>query len=813
MIRSLRLGLAFLLFILCFSAFGQTKPKQDIVIWGVSVGPDTKGTEALVHAFEALHPEYHVRLLSMGAGGMNPQKLMTSIVGNVAPDVIFQDRFTIGDWASRNAFIPLDDFMKRDVNDPACPKASQYYPPVWNEAIYNGKLYGVPYGVDDRILYYNKGLFREKADQLRKAGLDPDRAPRTWSELNAYSHVLTEFDTNGTLKRAGYLPNYGNTWLYLYSFQLNGKFMSDDGRTCTLDDSKLGGQNVKALDFMVKGYDELGGYEKAKGFETGFLAQENDPFIVGKLAMKTDGDWILQDLVKYAPTLDLGTAPAPIPDDRYNGTGDFKNEKEKFITWTGGYCYSIPRGARDAEGGWQFIKFATSTPGRLIEHRAQREWERHRGRSYIPRMSASREANELLFKEFKPADPKFAAAFKLHIDMLDHARMRPPTPVAQELWDKQVAAIEDACLHKHNPQDALQLQGQLVQHDLDAFYNQDKYPLINLWIPFSVFVIAVLACLGLCFVFYKRKNLGSLSRTEAKAGYWFISPWIVGFLVFTLGPMAASLFFSFTQYNVLTPAHWVGGANYAYMFGDDKVNTIKEFTNVFYLAAVGVPLSVFTGLAVALLLNAAARGIRFYRTMFYMPAIVPTVASATLWIWLFFSDPHKGLLNGIWDSTITHWLGLAPPGWLNAESWSKPSLILMGAWGAGSGMILWLAGLKGISSSLYEASSIDGATPRQQFWSVTFPQLSPILFFNIVMGFIGAMQEFDRVYIMKPTESAVGPGESLLVPVYQLFREGFTYFHMGYASAIAWVIFLFILILTLTQFKLSKSWVHYEVEE
>ena len=138
--------------------------------------------------------------------------------------------------------------------------------------------------------------------------LDPNRAPRTWSELLAYSKALTEFNSDGTFKRAGYFPNFGNTWLYLYSFQLNGSFMSPDGRKCTFDSP----ENVAALKYMVDGYDLEGGYEKAKGFETSFLAHENDPFIVGKVAMKTDGDWILADLVRYGPSLDVGVAPAPV---------------------------------------------------------------------------------------------------------------------------------------------------------------------------------------------------------------------------------------------------------------------------------------------------------------------------------------------------------------------------------------------------------------------------------------------------------------------------------------------------------------------
>jgi multiple sugar transport system permease protein len=276
--------------------------------------------------------------------------------------------------------------------------------------------------------------------------------------------------------------------------------------------------------------------------------------------------------------------------------------------------------------------------------------------------------------------------------------------------------------------------------------------------------------------------------------------------------MLASLFLSFTEYNELTDARWVGLANYAATVSSDKVNVWKAFSNAFYLAGVGVPLGIFTGLAIAMLLNSRVKGLRWYRTIFYMPAIVPTIPSAILWTWVLSADPSRGLVNSIWSQTIQRWISLPAPGWLQSEAWAKPALITMGLWGAGSGMILWLAGLKGVPRSLYEAAEIDGAGPRKQFLAITVPQLSPIIFFNAVIGIIGALQEFDRVYVMKPSTETAGPADSLLVPVYYLFRNGFGYFRMGYASALAWLIFLIILALTAIQFKLAPSWVKYEAD-
>jgi ABC-type sugar transport system permease subunit/ABC-type glycerol-3-phosphate transport system substrate-binding protein len=778
------------------------------VVWGVGLGPDSKGTEAVIREFERRNPDIRVRILSMGAGRMNPQKLMTSIVGRVPPDVIYQDRFTISDWASRGAFQPLDGLIERDRDDPLCPRQEQYYPPAWNEATYEGRVYGIPTGADNRVLYYNRAIFRRKANELRAAGLDPDRPPRTWSETLRYSEVLTDREPNGAIRTAGFLPNFGNSWLYLFAFQNDAQFMSEDGRTCTLYTPAA----EEALAFMVKGYDLLGGYERAMAFQTGFQGNENDPFIVGKVAMKIDGDWIQSGLARFGPQLDFGVAPPPVPDDRYHRRGRFENEPDPFISWMGGFSWAIPKGARNVEDGWRFVKWATSTEGRLIENRAQRDWERRRGRSYIPRQQGNMEANEALFREMRPADAKFAASLRQHIDLMPVSRYRPSTFVGQILWDEHVRAFENAAFKKMSPKDAL-MQGQrAVQRELDDFFAQESRPVVDLRIPAALFGgLGLLAALGV-YVGYSRQRLGRLARHEARWAYAFIAPWAVGFLVFTLGPMMASLFFSFTQYNVLNDAHWVGLKNYTDLVTTDRANVSKAFSNVMYLAGIGVPLSLVTGLAVALLLNSAVRGMRFYRTFFYMPAIVPGVASAVLWIWLLTPDPGKGLINAGWELTIGSWLNAPPPGWLNAEGWAKDALILMGIWGVGSGMILWLAALKGVPRTLYEAAGIDGASPKQAFWTITLPQMTPIIFFNTVMGFIVALQEFDRVYIMKPSEGSVGPADSLMVPVYLLFVNGFSYFKMGYASALAWAIFIVILALTLIQFKLARRWVHYEVD-
>jgi len=792
--------------------FAEDKDPQGrtlLTIWGLAISPQEKGQDAVVREFERRNPDIKVRLLSMGAGGMSPQKLLTAIVGEVPPDAVFQDRFTISDWAERGAFQSLDDLIERDKGkDPETPTPDQYYPAVWEEARYGGKVYGIPTAADNRILYYNRAIFKRRAADLRAAGLDPDRPPRTWSETLAYSKVLTEKNKDGSLKVAGFMPNYGNSWLYLYSFQMNGEFMSPDGTKCTMDNPRT----KEALEFMIRGYDILGGMDDAKKFEAGFRGNENDPFVTGQVAMQINGDWNIKNYSRWNPRLDMGTAPAPVPDDRFYHRGLFKNEKDTFITWAGGFAWVIPRGARHREEAWKWLKWVNSYEARMLNAREQSAYDRSQGRRYIPRIEAHIKATEAIIKEFAAGDSVFEEALRVHVSMMPFAHIRPPTFVAQTLWDEHVRAIEQATRHAETSTQALQSGQKKVQQLIDEHLQRTKFAQVNLNTVAIIGVVLVLAAILGAFVALGRVKLGRVGGQEARAGFLFISPFLIGFLIFTLGPMLASLVFSFTQYDVLNEARFVGLNNYNDIFHGDWEMVKKCFYNVAYLAGIGIPLGIITGLAIALILNTGVRGLRFYRTAFYLPSITPAVATVFLWMWILNSNPDRGILNFIWQATVSKWFLTAPPGWLAVEGWAKPSLIMIGLWGAGSGMILWLAGLKGVPTTLYEAASIDGATSRQQFFSITLPQLSPLIFFSSVMGVISVLQTFDSVFIITQGLNT-GPNDSLAMPVYHLFLAAFGQFRMGYASAFAWVLFLIIIAITGFQFVLSKRWVHYEVDK
>jgi multiple sugar transport system permease protein len=280
-------------------------------------------------------------------------------------------------------------------------------------------------------------------------------------------------------------------------------------------------------------------------------------------------------------------------------------------------------------------------------------------------------------------------------------------------------------------------------------------------------------------------------------GYAFISPWLIGFLVFTLAPFVSSIWLSFTRYDIMSPPQWIGTANYERLFTDDPLFWQAWSVTLKY-AAVAIPLGIFVGVALALLLNANIRGIAVYRTIFFLPSIVPAVASSVVFIWIL--NPQIGLVNGI----LKHF-GIVGPAWLADTKWAFSSLVLMSLWGVGGSMVIYLAGLKDIPVHLYEAATLDGANPWQRMRRITLPMLTPVIFFNLVMGVIGAFQYFTQAFIV----TQGGPEDSTLFYALYLFNRSWRYFDMGYASAMAWILFLVIMVCTALLFKTQRRWVHY----
>lgn len=296
------------------------------------------------------------------------------------------------------------------------------------------------------------------------------------------------------------------------------------------------------------------------------------------------------------------------------------------------------------------------------------------------------------------------------------------------------------------------------------------------------------------------------ARREAFTFYMTVSPWVLGFLVFMLGPMLASLYLSFTRWDMLTPPQPIGLRNYEVMFTrDPDFWQSLRVTSIYTVFS--VPLRLLAALSLAMLLNQATRAVGLFRTAFYLPSVVASVAAAILWVWIL--NPRFGPVNG-----LLRLVNLPAPSWFTDPSFALWGLILMSTWGVGGEMLIFLAGLKSIPQHLYEAAEIDGAGRVAKFWNVTVPMLSPTILFNFVMSLIGAFRTFDAAFVISTARGGApgSPLNSTLFYMIHLYRNAFEWLKMGYATALAWVLFVIIFVLTIIALRTSSLWVYYEAE-
>ncbi len=289
-------------------------------------------------------------------------------------------------------------------------------------------------------------------------------------------------------------------------------------------------------------------------------------------------------------------------------------------------------------------------------------------------------------------------------------------------------------------------------------------------------------------------------RRSFRIGMIFLLPWTIGFLVFTLYPMVASFAYSFTIYHAKAPLEWIGLQNYANLLKDDLF--WKSLYNTLYMVVIGVPLTLLASFFCAVLLNLKVRGQSIYRVIYFLPSIVPTVASTILWMWIL--NPQTGILN-----TVLGYIGIDGPNWMTNPTWSKPGLILLGMWGMGGTIVIYLSGLQDVPTSLLESAELDGAGWWQRLWNITVPMVSPITLFNLITGVIWQFQYFAQAYVFRGFQALGYPLNSTLFYSVYLYQNGFLWMKMGYASAMAWVLFVIILVCTLLLLKVSDRFTYY----
>ena len=789
--------------------------RQEIVAWGLAfLGPDVY---TLIHQFEKENPRYKVILSASAERDITAdnQRLLTAIAGGVPPDVYFFGRHTTGEWASRGALTDLTPLIaSQSPGDELRINLDEFFPWAVAEASFappgsgqKPRLYGIPLTADIRFLFLNGQAFREAGIVDEKGNPKP---PRTWEELRDYARRLTIYERPGDptspIKRIGLAPGFGmgfgNSFLYMWTWQAGGSLMNDDGTKITFDTPEA----ARALRFVVQLHDDVGGIERVERFQQGLQSMALDPFVQGQIAMKIDNDWMFRFMALFKPDMDFVIAPAPLPADRVAAG-------EKPITWAGGFSLVIPETARNKDGAFRLIQYIASWRGTQLLERGKRELAESEGRIYLPEGLANRVHFDRLVTDAIDNNPRvpqtFKNAYAVLRELMPNTRFRPVTAIGQLLWNQQDRAFRSAARHEfareaqRTGEDeivlALRAAARPAQRQLDELLSPPP-PTVARWTPWVVAYASAMLIVPLAAIWaaYKlRRRREGYRADEVRSALLFVAPWWFGFALLIGGPILFSVLFSFARYDVLSPARWVGVQNYRDVLADPLF--YKSMANTLYML-IRVPIGMAISLGIALLLNRAIRGIGSYRTALFMPAIVPLVAASLLWVWMF--NPGQGPINGLLGM-----LGIEGPNWLQSERWSKPALVLMSLWGAGAGMIIWLAGLQSIPQQLYEAASIDGAGAWRRFVHVTLPMLSPFILFNAIVGVIATMQIFGEVYIMTPEGR---PGDSTLVYTYYLFKQAFQYFRMGYASALAWILFLIVLALTLVQLWLGKKWVHYE---
>lgn len=294
-------------------------------------------------------------------------------------------------------------------------------------------------------------------------------------------------------------------------------------------------------------------------------------------------------------------------------------------------------------------------------------------------------------------------------------------------------------------------------------------------------------------------------RRELLAGLLFISPWVIGFLAFTIYPMAKALYYSFTDFNLLQPPTWIGLANYRTAFTADPLFW-QSLGNTAIYALLSLPSGTVLSIGLALLLDARVRGQAVFRAIYFVPSVLPLVATSVVWGWVL--DPQYGYFN-----VVLHALGVqSPPGWLAQPTWTKPSFAIMHLWNVGGSVVIYLAALQGVPQPLYEAAALDGAGAARRFWHVTLPMISPAILFTVVLGLIGTFQFFTQPFVLE-SQPFGGPLQSALFYSPYLWENAFSFFKMGYAAALAWILFVIILLATLLVLRLSRRRIYYEYEE
>jgi multiple sugar transport system substrate-binding protein len=737
-----------------------------VVYWEMWTGFEKDAMQAVVDDFNRSQERIYVELVSVS--GIRQKTLIATAGGN-PPDLAgLQDDYII-EFANKNALLPLEEFAKGTEI-----VAERYIPVYWNMANYGGHLWAVPTTPVVIGLFWNKDLFRN-------AGLDPERPPRTIAELDAFAKRLTRRNpTTGELEVMGFLHSEPNFWPYAWGYFFGGKLW-DGGANLTLDSP----ENIRAYEW-VQGYAREYGVDTLQTLRSSFgaFASPQNAFISGKVAMELQGVYMGNFIARYNPGMHWGAAPFPSA-----------NEGTAPVAFAMSNMLAIPNGARHPKEAFEFMKYVAQQ-GPLEKLCAA-----HSKNSPLADVSAG------FLRDHSNA----------YIGMFQELARSPNTTpfpfmaVWRQYRDELINAFERIWLLQATPAEALSDAKVRAQFAWDRERERQTRAARSgpvpwlAWAPLALVGSIVAIVMGLCLRAYRKARAAAAgtkpSRVSAALarGLLFFSPWLVGLLVFVLYPIASSIVYSFCDYSVLMEPRFVGLLNYRDLLTDDVFWVAIKNTAIY--AALALPLGLFVAFSLALFLSSNVKGTGVYRTLLFVPSLTPLVASAMVWLWIF--NSKFGVLNHLL-SKITFGLVHNVP-WLNEARFAMPSLVMMSLWGVGHTVVVMSAAMQEVPASVYEAADIDGASLLQKVRHITLPMISPVLYFNAVLGIIGVLQVFAIPYIM----TNGGPTRSTYFYAMYLYDNAFSFLRMGYACAMAWILFLIILALTAVAVRAGKNRVHY----
>ncbi len=739
-----------------------------------------------VDEFEAAHPGVHVHMERISTNGDEyVQKLLLEKASNLLPDVIF----IADNYAGLRGRGVLADLKPLVDSDPSV-NLSQYYPEDITPFSEKGQLYALPRDIAPMgLIYYNKKLFDQAHIPYPDGSWRWDYTPhpeRGDKDFLTVCKKLTQTNPDGTTKVFGY-GAFSSTVTWQNFMYCTGDDVVDNDFYPTKMTMSTPGV-VKALQLYQDMMYKYNVAPASADLQTSGLGAVggHDLFATGRMAMYCCGIWEVPLFRSQITDFDWDIAAFPT-----GPTGKLGVE----TGWSG---YGIGSTTRHKELAWELVKYLGGPVG--LSNLAK---------GGLAQPAIAKLANSPLWLDnAAPHNRKLTIEEVPHIhyavlnSVWDQINTQVITPKLQLMYDNTI-----------NAQQAVNLIQPAAQSILDEYNHPTYHPPLNWGWAVVAMIALMLLLVGWVWQGARKDLAGGMrlgSTAEARAGYGFISLWLVGAVVFLLAPMLVSLVLSFSQWDLISPAKWLGIANYAAMM-KDPLFWKSLFVTIVY-TVVSVPLGVVGSLGLALLLNAKIKGQPIFRTLFYMPSIVSAVAASLIWLRIF--DPESGILNsaihGLHLTGLMHLLHLTDPGknyvnWLGNEHTANGSIIVMSLWAIGGGMVIYLAGLQGIPQSYYEAADIDGASVWQKFRNVTLPLLTPTIFFTIIMGIIGSFQVFTQGYIM----TSGGPNNATTYYVLYLYQNAFNYLKIGYASALAWVLFFIILGITLVQMRMSR-WVHYE---